>query len=1399
MPRFRVLVGVLVALGVLAFAAAAQQARAQEADSTAPVFVSARTDTNGENIIITFSEAVTINPAATLVSDLHNVPVLDLIRGVLSVTIDGREDLLSGAAVQGSELTIRVTAPRIEAGQAVSIASDTVFARSFVPLLVDADGNPVPLFPSQSVQNLSVIPRGTRVAAGPVVSSNFLRIAEGQSERYTVRLPSQPPGDVTVELFVWRLGAIRVEPHQMTFTSSNWNVPQAATVITDSDDDAQDIWTVILHTRSDASLGRAAAIVRVIVDDENELLRVSGSSTPEYTENATTTVATYAAPWTSGVAWSLFGADRDHFSINREGDLSFVAPPDYEDPADADADNVYQVAVHASDGSASGFLGVSVTVTDLNEPPDVFGPVGVGFEEGSGTLVGAYTYDDPEDGAATWSLAGSDHHHFTVTNGELRFREAPDFESPADANGNNRYEVTVLAEDGGDLPGKRRVTVSVIDVNEEPSIDGPANVAYAENGTGAVATFTATDPEQHTILWSLSGADADDFTIAGGALRFVEAPDYESRAGAGGNSAYRLTVHASDGATATQAVTVTLTDEDETGALVLSSGQPQVGALLAATHTDADGIVSESWSWERSTNRSDWSAIAGATTNRYTPTSADLGYYVRVTVQYGDGHGPGKRRSSVSDRRVRARPATNRAPEFPSPAAARSLPENAGPGTSVGARVAATDADRDLLRYSLSGPGAEAFVIDGATGAIRVAPGRLLNHEAQSSHSVTVTVTDPSNARATATVTIAIEDVNEAPTAVGDTASTDEGEAASIDVLHNDADPEGDLLRVSLESAPEGGAATVKAGGAITYTPRPDHHGPDAFTYSISDGEHSATATVIVNVRAVNHAPAFPTASTVRVVDSRAAARTRVGPPVAAIDQDGDQVTYRLSGRAARAFDIDEHTGQLRLRAGTMLDPAQQDSYGATVTATDPSGATASINVTITVTEPPRSRSGGPSRPSSDVDFEWTVEHDLDELDAHNEWPTGLWSNGTTLWITEAGPDSDGGVYAYDLASGERRERAEFDLDERNRAPRGLSSDRETAWISNHDRNRLYAYDLSSGERAEHRDIVLDARNSDAHGLWSDGDETVWVVDGERATLFAYDLRSGDFLADYRLGFGNDDPRGVWSDGVTVWVSDDGAKRLFAYRLPVPRQAGSTRLRRVEEEDFGELFLSQASNNSPRGIWSDGGVMYVADEHDGRIYSYNMPDAIDARLTSLTLSDIDIGEFSPIRREYAAVAPTGVTETTVDAHVEQPGTSVAIAPADSDARASGYQVAIADGVEVTVTVTSSDGSRRGVYRVRIAPGPPTPCLRGAVAVGFSLLTYAGGSVEELVSCAADRHITVLYTTRDGTLVSYILGAPDLVNRTFREFHADGVPINTPLLAKSDGPASPDTSEGDTQP
>ena len=355
----------------------------------------------------------------------------------------------------------------------------------------------------------------------------------------------------------------------------------------------------------------------------------------------------------------------------------------------------------------------------------------------------------------------------------------------------------------------------------------------------------------------------------------------------------------------------------------------------------------------------------------------------------------------------------------------------------------------------------------------------------------------------------------------------------------------------------------------------------------------------------------------------------------------------------------------------------------------------------------------------------------------------------------------------------------------------------KTVWVSDSGQDRLFAHDLESGERTEDRELELPRANSDPRGIWSDG-ETMWVLDGRADALFAYDLETGELLSEYELAAANSDPRGIWSDGVTIWVSDHGAKRLFAYSLPTPegpagQDAEAIALVRVRDEEFGRL--SRASNNSPRGIWSDGGVMYVVDASDGKVYTYNMPDAIDARLASLTLSGVDVGEFSPRRTEYEGVLAQGVAETTVEAEAVQSDATVLIEPIDVNADADGHQAA-AGGGEVTVTVTSADESRTKVYRVALGEaGPSAHCLRGAVVTGFSLVVYEGGSLEDLVACAQARHVTALYVLDGGDYVSYILGAPAFVNARFVELFAAGAPPLTVLVVGSAGPATPAPAAG----
>ncbi len=608
-----------------------------------------------------------------------------------------------------------------------------------------------------------------------------------------------------------------------------------------------------------------------------------------------------------------------------------------------------------------------------------------------------------------------------------------------------------------------------------------------------------------------------------------------------------------------------------------------------------------------------------------------------------------------------------------------------------------------------------------------------------------------------------------------------------------------------------GGFRDIDGATESSYTPMPADVGSllrASVVYDDGYGpQHQAEAVSLDVVReaVTNRAPAF-VRSVVRLVLDATLPPGSVLGSVLATDPDEDLLTYRLSGPDAVYFAIDPATGEVSTAEPTTFDLATRSEYRMRVHVDDGRSGTDEAEVVVTVTERPvlppittggGGGGGGPTGPTpSDVDFEWTVKHDIEQLDGGHETPSGAWSDGSTFWLLQNGSGADDGVYAYDLASGARLEAREFALREQNRAPRGVWSNGETMWVSDSGQDRLFAHDLASGERLEAREFELARRNRDARGIWSDG-ETMWVLDGAKDGLFAYDLESGKFIREYALAEVNSDPRGIWSDGTTVWVADHGAKRLFAYRLPaLPADAPPDEhlaLDRVPDEDFAEP--GRVGNNSPRGLWSDGAVIYVADANDSRVYSYNMPDAIDARLASLALTAVDIGEFEPGRTDYQGAISGGVTETVVTAEAMQPRAEVAIDPPDADGdESNGHQAALAGVRAITVTVTSADGTRQNVYRVSLEPAEDEPwprCLRGDIAVGFSLVLYEGGSVEELAACAQSRDVATLYTLHEGVYVAYILGAPDFVNQRFRELYTDGVPAFTTLVASSTGPPSDD--------
>ena len=339
-----------------------------------------------------------------------------------------------------------------------------------------------------------------------------------------------------------------------------------------------------------------------------------------------------------------------------------------------------------------------------------------------------------------------------------------------------------------------------------------SSIEYAENSTASVGRFKAHDQDGNVIRWSLSGPDADRFTIDGGILSFKEPPNYEKPQSAQGSgqlanrNVYRVTVEAAGGR---HDVTVTVTDVDDAGTVRIDRPQPQVYRPLGAILLDEDdGVASERWQWARSEDGETWIDIEGATAPGRHSTPADEGMYLRATVTYSDRFGSGKTASAVSVHRVEARMLVNAAPRFVGrygdevATVTRSVAENTPVGMAIGRPVSATDADDDILFYELldtpdleDESGHARFTIDSITGQIRV--GKVLGADARehlvddpdeqededstaltgdpalpngevgkpgnSEYVLRVRVSDPSTASATVNVIVDVVDVNEPP------------------------------------------------------------------------------------------------------------------------------------------------------------------------------------------------------------------------------------------------------------------------------------------------------------------------------------------------------------------------------------------------------------------------------------------------------------------------------------------------------------------------------------------------------------------------------------------------------------------------------------------------------------
>ena len=694
------------------------------------------------------------------------------------------------------------------------------------------------------------------------------------------------------------------------------------------------------------------------------------------------------------------GADGAAFEIVDDSVLAFVRGADYERPTDVDSadppndagDNVYIVTVSVTGGTGGRAREteqtVTVTVLDTRleapSPPTVAALSSTRLRvawtrpENSGPGITDYDVRYRAEGEDQFTDAGYDGRGFATTLTDLR----PD----------TAYEAQVRAHNA---EGPSRWSLSgrgTTSANQPPAFLEPTPRRSVREDAGPGEEFgapvRANDSNGDPLSYRLGGLDAALFGIeadtgqltTGMGVRY----DHEAR------DSHELTVTADDrhGGRATVDVTITVTDVPEPpraplAPAVTASTRSSLDVVWTAPENAGRPVIDDydvHWRVDGGGAFVHWDHAGAATSATIAGLDASTDHEVRVRATNDEGTGPW----SPS---VVGRTELNRAPTFAEgPSARRELRENAAAQTNVGARLRATDVDGGDLRYGLEGPDAGSFAIVETSGQLRTRTNVDYNHEERTDYEVTARATDDQGGSATIAVTVRVTDVGgEAPEAPSAPAVRQTTTPTTLEVTWQAPANAGPLIEnydVQYREREVGPFVRAAHDGTELSTTLTDLDPATEYEVQVrarNDEGTGAWSDPGAGTTLANREPTFDQApATTRELAENTPADRDIGAPVGATDADGGTLTYGLGGPDAASFAFDADTGQLRTRANVTYDHEQQDSHDVTVTVADGQGGSASIDVTVAVTdleEPP----GTPPAPvvsatsSTSLTARWTA------------------------------------------------------------------------------------------------------------------------------------------------------------------------------------------------------------------------------------------------------------------------------------------------------------------------------------------------------------------------------------------------------------------------------------------
>ena len=589
-------------------------------------------------------------------------------------------------------------------------------------------------------------------------------------------------------------------------------------------------------------------------------------------------------------------------------------------PEDLTRNNSYRVRVRADNNEGQGAWSIWVTQSTSKEnnalPTFTPTPPGVLYvvenapsarqpltSDANGQTVASIQKDDDDgDSPLTLRLDGPDAGLFDIvaSTGQIRTKsklnhEDPEcYDSTADPT-TCTYNVRVKLSDPNGGSAFHALTIDVTDAGEPPEKPAAPRVT-ATSGSGWSLEVT----------WNAPRNDGPPIT------------DYQIRYRKTGDSAAAWRQWPSDGANVTDrsAKITTIPDPDNVSTQVHLEPSTQYEVQVRALNGEGNSTFADA---------TNWSTSGRGTTG-----------------------------------------ASNRRPVFEStePVVELEVEENTRSGQNVGSAVEATDPDGHRLTYTLEGPGKDSFTITSA-GQIRTRS--PLNHEERDEYSLTVKVNDgqrKNNSVAAKSVTIEVTDRPEQPSAPGaPTVSGIPGSTDSVRVTWDEpANPgpaithynlsynvSGNREAVTFVDPPVGNADRSAIITGLTAGTRYEVQVRAWSAEGHSDWSRSGTGSP--NPDDANRNPTFSGGARTFNVAENTPPGADVGSLVAALDPDGDTLTYALEGVDANSFDIIATNGAGQIQTKAALNHEDKASYSVAVRARDGRGGTDAVNVTIRVTD----------------------------------------------------------------------------------------------------------------------------------------------------------------------------------------------------------------------------------------------------------------------------------------------------------------------------------------------------------------------------------------------------------------------------------------------------------------